>query len=95
MKWINLHELKTLLVYKKIQKGEDRAKLMKELSEDEIFSKHGDKTGSIAKKLGNIEYLDKKIGKLKNASKLNKDIFEKYKDKTIQELEQIIKKANS
>ena len=91
MKWTELHELKVLVVYKKIRQNENRAKLIKELSEDKFFSKHGDKTGSILRKLGNIQYLVEGTGKLWKASKLNKKIIKEYKDKSIQELEQIIR----
>ena len=82
MRWTKLHELKALLVYKKLKE---------EVEKDNIFPK--DKFSSLMRKLENIKYLDTNGKKgLANASKLNKNIFEKYKNKTIQELEQIINK---
>ncbi len=90
--WTCLHELKVLLIYEKIKVGEDRHELCEELSEDPCFVEEGISYSSINLKIGNIEWLDTE-GKrgLHNVSNLNREVFEKYKNTSIKELEQIIK----
>ena len=92
MKWTELHELKVLLVYKKIEAGGNKAKLIEELSNDKLFAEHGDKKQSIKDKIENIKYLDTNGKKgLEHASTLNKEVFKKYGaysvDQLIKEIE--------
>ena len=91
-KWNELHELKTLLVYKKINKGYgDQNKLCEELSKDPAFVQAGIPLSSVKMKIQNITHLDTKgLKGLCSVSNLNKEVFQKYKDTSIQNLEQII-----
>ena len=89
LKWKTLHELKALLIYKKLKES-DNSRVKRELNKDNIFSQ--DKFPSVMNKLKNIRYLDTE-GKdgLANVSKKNKEIWKKYKNTPIRKLEKIIK----
>ena len=82
MKWKEQHELKALLIYKKIKE---------ELDKDKIFTHN--RFDTVLKKLANIRYLDTN-GKegLSGYSTQIKEIWEKHKDTPIKKLEDIIKK---
>ncbi len=87
--WKNLHELKALLIYKKLKESK-KTRVKRELNKDNIFSK--DKLPSVMNKLENIRYLDTEGKKgLSHVSDRNKKIWKKYKNTPIRELEKIIK----
>ena len=88
MKWTYLQEMKVLLIYKKIQAGGKQEQLCKELKDKD--SSFTCPLNSIEMKLENIKFLDTGEG-LRNASDLNKEVFEKYKNYSIDELEKAIK----
>ena len=106
--WEEIHELKTLLVYKKISVKEDikeeeknklTDKLCAELAKDEDFKRAQISLNSIKLKFANNRYLDtkdsqdiKKAKGLKNYSKQNKEIFNQYKNYSVEELEKEIAK---
>ena len=87
--WKTLHELKALLIYKRLNESESK-RVERELSKDNIFSK--DKTLSVKNKINNIRYLDTE-GKrgLAHVSKKTRETWEKHKNTSIRELEKIIK----
>lgn len=88
--WTCLHEIKALLIYKKTDGRVNTKIIESEINKDGLFTK--DKIDSLKEKFGNIKYLETegKEGR-SNFSKLNKKVFEKYKNNTIEQLEQIIK----
>ena len=91
-KWNELHELKTLLIYKKItERYDEKDKLCEEFSKDPFFVQAGIPLSSIKMKIQNIIYLDTSgLKGLSNVANLTKEIWQKYKDTSIQDLEQII-----
>ena len=86
-KWTDIHELKTLHLYKEIHINPNRkVQLCKELSKDKDFVKGDISENSIKLKLKNLDFLSTGKG-LKNVSKRNKEIFDKYKSFSIEELQ--------
>ena len=89
LEWKTLHELKALLIYKKLKESKN-SKVKRELNKDNIFSK--DKFPSVMNKLENIRYLDTEGKKgLPHVSKKNKEIWKKHKNTSIRELEKLIR----
>ena len=93
-KWLKIHELKVLKVYKQIKDGGNQNELFKELAQDEVFLKQGISEGSIKMKYQNIKYLDEGVG-LRRASKLKKDIFLEYGNCSVEELKWEIEKMEN
>ncbi|MCZ0932815.1 MAG: tyrosine--tRNA ligase [Oligoflexia bacterium] len=103
LKWKEIHELKALLVYKKVSVKEEikedaknklKEKLCEEWAKDKDFEISDISPASIKMKFENNRYLDTGKG-LPNYSKQNKEVFDKWKDSSIEELEQeIIKRKN-
>lgn len=93
MKWTKLHELKVLLIYKKVKEnGEHEDELCEKLkSTDESFTCSLD---SIKMKLQNIHFLDTGEG-LPNLSQLNQEIFKKYKNYSIERLKDEIEQLEN
>ena len=94
LKWEEIHELKAYLVYRKVKEDQsERNKLCEELSKDEDFKKADISLSSIKMKFENNRYLDTKEAKgLENCSQKNKKIFKKWKDRSIEDLENEIMK---
>lgn len=92
-KWLKIHELKVLKVYKQIDinrlNGRDQNKLFEELAQDKVFLKAGISKSSIKMKCQNLRYLDIGNG-LSHASQLNGKVFKKYGHFSIEELEKKI-----
>ena len=86
-KWEYIHDLKVYLVYIKIKDGQN-TDLIDKFLEDNDFKGYIFKE-SIIMKIRNYRYLDNGKG-LKNASKQSKEIYEKYKNHSIQKIEAII-----
>ena len=90
-KWNWLHDLKAYLVYRKIKyRGENQTGLCEELAEDQQF-KNYISLSSIKMKIENYRYLDTGKG-LSAYSNQSHEVFNKYKNQTIQEIETEIKK---
>ena len=90
--WTILHELKAILIYKKIKDGDYKTKaeaIEKELAKDDTFPK--DKTGSVQMKLGNIKYLDTGWQEgLSGVSEQLESVWNKYKDTPKEDIEKVI-----
>ena len=93
-KWTEIHELKVLLLDKKLKAGGDKTHLLEELSKDEDFVQAEIFIDSIEMKLGNIENLKSDKG-LSHISKLNREVFDKYKDYSLEDLEKVIKEKSA
>lgn len=93
MKWTKLHELKVLLIYKKVKEnGENEDELCQELKNtDENFTCS---LNSIKMKLRNIDSLDTGEG-LPNVSQLNQEVFKKYKNYSIESLKSEIEQLEN
>ena len=93
-KWDKIHDLKVYLAYRRVKEGEDKNMLCEELAEDKGFIKKSIPLSSIKMRIGNFEALDSK-GKegLSHCSKQSRQVFEEFKDKSIQEIEKAIKEA--
>ncbi|MCY4512750.1 MAG: alanine--tRNA ligase, partial [Bdellovibrionales bacterium] len=92
-KWTDLHELKSLQLYKKINKGEEKEQLFEELSKDSDFIQAKIPKSSIEMKVKNFEFLDTEKSGLQNASKKSKEIFNKYGSLSIEKLQAVIEKS--
>ena len=93
-KWTEIHELKVLLLDKKLKVGGDKTHLIEELSKDEDFVQAEIPIGSIKMKLDNIKNLKSDKG-LSHISKLNREVFDKYKDYSLEDLEKVIKEQSA
>ena len=80
MKWTRLHELKAILIYKKVKL---------EFDKDKVFPEN--KFSSLNKKLANIRSLDTDDG-LSSVSKQLREVWYEYKDTTIEALEKEVLK---
>ena len=89
-KWDYIHDLKAYLVYLKAKENlRKKEELCKRLSEDEDFKKVGISSSSIKMKYENYRYID--IGEgLSSFSRQSKKIYDKYKEASIQDIEQAI-----
>lgn len=93
LKWKKVHELKAYLIYRKVKEGDgEKNRLCEELAEDKDFTEAGISLSSIKMKFENNRFLDTGEG-LEYCSRLNKEIFDKYKTCSIEKLEEIIKKG--
>ena len=92
-KWLKIHELKVLKVYKQIKNGGNQNELFKELARDENFIKADIFEGSIKMKYQNIKYLDTGKGRLSNVSKLNRECFDQYGHLSVEEMEKKIEEC--
>ena len=92
--WTDLHELKVLHIYKRIQNGKKKVQLCEALSKDSDFIQAKISESSIKMKMRNFEFLDKGTG-LQNASKRSRDIFKKYSSFSIEELQAVIDKTQA
>ena len=90
-KWEWIHDLKAYLVCRSAKDNKkEKNSLCEELAKDKFFKEANISISSIKMKLGNYDYLhDNKTG-LKNASLQSKRVYEKYKNKTIEEIKQDI-----
>ena len=90
MNWTELHELKVLLIYKKAQAGGNKEELCQSLKDkDSSFTCD---LNSIVMKFDNYKSLGTIGQGLDHTSQLNKEVFEKYKNHSIEELEKEIRK---
>ena len=88
--WNNIHDLKSYFIYKKIKEDfGTKNELCEVLSEDKDFKKASISLNSIKMKYENYRYLDTGDG-LKGYSNSSWEIYEKYKNYSIAELEQEI-----
>ncbi len=84
-KWYIIHDLKAYLVYRKTKElAEDKNKLCEELAEDKSFKDYIG-LNSIKMRFENYRYIDTGQG-LKNYAQQSKEVFDDYKDKSIQEI---------
>ena len=98
-KWNDIHDLKVYLVYRKVRdEKQDKDKLCEELSKEEWF-KNYISLSSIKFKIANYKYIKTKNQAqpegLSNYSQQSKEIFDKYEEATIPEIEEVIKKLES
>ena len=86
-KWEYIHDLKVYLVYIKIKDGQKKHALIQELLKDNDFKGYIPES-SIIMKIENYRYLDTNGKKgLKKYSQQSKEIYEKYKNSSIQKIE--------
>ena len=92
MKWTELHEVKAILIYKKVNGDLNNKKAIQyELDKDDIFPK--DKADSVQMKLANIRALDTGRG-LSSVSRQLIKIWDKHKNTTIEDLETEVAKKS-
>ena len=92
VKWTILHELKAILIYKKIKDGDYKTKaeaIEKELAKDDIFPEGSEST--VSKKLSNIKSLDTGEG-LSGVSVQLKIVWNDYKTTSKENIEKQLKK---
>ena len=92
LKWEEIHELKVYLIYRKVKEGKaEKNRLCEKLSHDMDFKRANISLNSIKMKFDNYKYLDTGGG-LSNFSKKSEEIFDKYKDFSVSDLENEIAK---
>ena len=90
VKWNRIHDLKAYLVYRKIKyRRENKKQLCEELNEDKSFKKNIS-LSSIKMKIENYKYLDTKSEGLRNYSKQSGEVYKKYKNSSIEQIEKVI-----
>ena len=95
--WTLLHELKAILIYKKIKDGVYKTKaeaITKELAKDDIFPVGSEST--VSKKISNIKSLD--TGKQEGLSGVSvqlRVVWNKFKDTPKEDIEKVIEKKAS
>ena len=96
LKWEEIHELKVYLIYRKEKEcSAEKNRLCEELSQDIDFKRVDISFNSLKMKFENYKYLDTGKEGLSNYSKKSKEVFDKYKDFSISDLEnEIAKKMN-
>ncbi|MCY4321392.1 MAG: tyrosine--tRNA ligase [Bdellovibrionaceae bacterium] len=91
LKWETIHELKAYFIYRKIKEGlEKKEKVF--INEDLEFKKADISLNSLKMKIENYRYLDSEGNEgLSNCSKKTKEIFNNWKDSSIEDLKKKIR----
>lgn len=89
--WKKIHDLQAYLAYRKHKEGEDKKRVCEDLAEDPDFKDYIS-YGSIAMKIENYKYYYDRKGKLDHYSRKSIKVVDKYKYKSISEIQTAIQK---